>query len=200
MAVSYTNILPHVLKWEGGLVYIPSEGQYTNKGVQYSTYRQLCLKVLGNQPSWQQFKNLTDDQVGKFVQYFWNIATYNNAIKSQQAANLMFQAYWGSGAGGIKQMQQALNQAAKTNLVVDGVVGPLTAAAINTTKNAAAILYDALKSYYNYLGSKSQYKQFLDGWLNRLAELLPGKTPSQKTTSGSVLVAAIVTTLILARQ
>lgn len=176
----YTNILNHVFTWEGGLVYHANEGQYTNMGIQYSTYLALCKKLLGNNPSFEHFKNLTKQEVAKFIQYYWNQATYNNSIKNQDSANLMFQAYWGSGTTGLKDMQTALNKSTGSQLVIDGAVGPATVAVINKTKNAPQILYAALDSRYRKLAQSSTYAKYLNGWLNRLQEL----TPAQKAAGG----------------
>jgi len=175
MAVSYKNILSHVDKWEGGLVYIKTEGQWTNRGIQWTTFKSLAPSLLGiSNPTVEDLKKLTQAQWEKFVEYFWNKATFNNSIKSQEAANLMFQALWGSGGYGIKEMQKALKVAA------DGVVGRITVGAINNNRKAAQVLYNALDSYYKRLAAQrpDKYQWALKGWLNRLRELEPGKIVS----------------------
>ncbi len=177
---SYTNILNHVFSWEGGLVYHANEGQYTNMGIQYSTYVALCKKLLGINPNFEHFKKLTQAEVGKFIQYYWNQATYGNRITNQDAANLMFQAYWGSGNAGIEDMQEALNKSTGSQLVIDGNVGPSTVAVINKTKKAPQILYAALDARYRRLAQSNTYSKYLNGWLNRLAEL----TPAQQAAGG----------------
>jgi lysozyme family protein len=105
------------------------------------------------------------------VEYFWNKATYNNAINDQAAANIMFLALWGSGSYGIRDMQKAIGTTA------DGIVGPITVQKINANKKAAEILYQALDKRYRLLASvnPSVYSKYLKGWLNRLSELKPDK-------------------------
>lgn len=167
------NILPHVFKWEGGLVFHDNENQFANMGIQYSTYLALCEKLLQRKPSLDHFKALKKYEAQKFIEYFWNRATYNNAIKNQDAANVMFQALWGSGPTGIKEMQKALNTAFKNSLAVDGITGPKTVAVINQNSKSSHVLFAALVDYYNRLGSKPEYSKYLRGWLNRLEELRP---------------------------
>jgi len=125
------SIYPHVFKWEGGLVFHQNEGQFTNMGIQYSTYQALCEKLLNRKPTMEHFKTMKKAEAEKFINHYWNLATFKNAIKSQEAANLMFQAYWGSGTVGIKEMQKALNAAFKTKLAIEGIVGPQTVGVIN---------------------------------------------------------------------
>lgn len=167
----YTKILPHVSKWEGGLVYFPTEGQYTNRGVQWTTFERLAPRLIGlTNPTVDDLKNMTESQWRAFVKYFWDKATYNNSINAQDSANLMFHALWGSGAYGIKDMQKALNVSA------DGVVGPQTVAAVNNTPNAAEKLYTALENRYRRLAAQApdKYAQFVKGWINRLKDLNTG--------------------------
>jgi lysozyme family protein len=170
---SFLNILPHVFKWEGGLVFHGNENQWTNKGIQYTTYKALAKQLLNIAPNEAHFKKLTDTEAGKFIQYYWNKATYNNAIPNQDAANLMFTALWGSGGEGVKDMQRALNAAYKSNLVIDGQTGPATVAAIRTNVKSPEVLYTALENRFKRLATNPTYSKYLKGWLNRLTELKP---------------------------
>lgn len=169
---SYKAILGHTNKWEGGLVYHANEGQWTNRGIQWTTFKELAPRLINlPNPTIEDLKALTQAQWEAFVEYFWNKATYNNAIRDQAAANIMFLALWGSGVSGIRDMQKAIGTTA------DGVVGPITVAKINANKKAAEILYNALDKRYRTLASVNPgvYSKYLKGWLNRLAELKPGK-------------------------
>lgn len=178
------NILPHLWKWEGGIVYHDNEKQWTNMGIQYLTYASLAPRLLNISPSLDHFKKMKKYEAEKFVKYFWDKATYNNSIRNQDAANLMFQALWGSGAAGIKDMQEALNAAYRSGLKEDGIVGQLTVAAINSHTKAAEVLYRALEDRYRRLGQNPTYSRYLKGWLNRLSELKPF------LMAGSVLIVA----------
>ena len=176
---SYTNILNHVRQWEGGLVYFPNENQWTNKGIQWNTYKALAPKLLGiANPTVEGLKKLTDSEQAIFIAYFWAKATKGNSIKDQAAANAFFQALWGSGTYGIKDLQKYLG------VTADGVVGNQTVAAANALTNKAG-LFDALEARYRKLAQSSVYAKYLNGWLNRLNDLrnVSGIKTSQPTTN-----------------
>jgi len=166
---SYRNIINWVDKWEGGEVFFASEGQLTNRGIQFNTFRQLAPSLLGiKNPTENDLRNITQSQWLKFIKYFWDRATFNNSIKNQDAANIMFQALWGSGASGVKEMQRVLG------VSVDGVVGKETVNAINRNRNASKKMYNGLVAYYKRLAKQPRYAQFLKGWLNRMEDIPRG--------------------------
>lgn len=172
---SVKNIYDHVFKWEGGLVFHQNEGQWTNMGVQWTTFQRLAEPLLGiSRPTIEDLKGMSKDQAKKFIDHFWNLATYYNRIKNQDTANIFFTALWGSGQWGIKDLQKALGFKGSD---VDGVVGPKTVAAAN--KANPEKLYTALENRYRRLAAADpQYQRYLKGWLNRLQELEPGKMAS----------------------
>ena len=189
----FRKILPHVDKWEGGLVFIPEEKQYTNRGIQWTTFKALAPKLINlPSPTLDDLKKLTQTQWEAFIQYFWNVATFNNQVNNQRAAELMFQAFWGSGRTGIKVMQRALNVSA------DGQVGPVTVKAINSNPKAPEVLYNALESFYRKLASDKpeRYGRFLKGWLNRLSELKPDKAAAL----GIILIGSIFLLYLINKQ
>ena len=174
------------LEWEGGLVYIPSEGQWTNKGVQEKTFYALSQSLLGVAPTLANLKALTDAQAKKFIDYFWNIATYGNRINNQQSANLMFFALWASWTTGIEKMQMGL-RAVNKDIIIDGVVGPQTVATINkgNPQTINNLLTTALAEWFRQLGQSPQYAKSEKGWLARLASLekLTPTSPASGNTS-----------------
>jgi len=189
----FRQILPHVDKWEGGLVFIPEEKQYTNRGIQWTTFKALAPQLINlPNPTLDDLKNLTQAQWEAFVKYFWNIATANNAINNQRAAELMFQAFWGSERTGIKVMQRAIG------VNPDGFVGPITVRAINRNPNAPQILYNALESFYKKLATNNpkRYGRFLKGWLNRLSELKPDKAAGL----GIILIGSVFLLYLISKQ
>ena len=189
----FRKILPHVDKWEGGLVFIPEEKQYTNRGIQWTTFKALAPKLINlPNPTLDDLKKLTQAQWEAFIQYFWNVATVNNQVNNQRAAELMFQAFWGSGRTGIKVMQRALN------VTPDGQVGPVTVKAINSNPKAPEVLYHALESFYRMLASDKpeRYGRFLKGWLNRLSELKPDKAAAL----GIILIGSIFLLYLMNKQ
>ena len=159
---SFKNILSHVHKWEGGLVYHKGEGQWTNRGVQWSTYKKLAPKLLGiAKPTLEGLKSMSVGQADKFIEYFWNKATFNNSITNQATANAFFEMLWGGGNYGIKWLQRVIG------VYPDGSVGPKTVAAAN--EYPPSILVDEVKRRYNALAKSnpSKYGEYIDGWINR---------------------------------
>ena len=163
---SYVNILPFVQKWEGGEVYFPEENQWTNRGVQWNTYKQLAPKLLGIQnPTVSDLRNMSQEDGDKFIKYYWDKATFNNSIKNQAAANAFFEAYWGGGNSGLKWLQD------KIGVFPDGIVGKKTVAKANQY-DSEFILKEVLNRF-NYLATSnpSRYGRFLNGWTNRWNDL-----------------------------
>ena len=163
---SYVNILPFVRKWEGGEVYFPEENQWTNRGVQWNTYKQLAPKLLGIQnPTVSDLRNMSQEDGDKFIKYYWDKATFNNSIKNQAAANAFFEAYWGGGKSGLKWLQD------KIGVFPDGIVGKKTVAKANQY-DSEFILKEVLNRF-NYLATSnpSRYGRFLNGWTNRWNDL-----------------------------
>lgn len=165
---SYTNILNHLSEAEGGLVYISKERQWTNKGIQETTFYKLAPSLLGiKNPTLNDLKKLTYNQWTKFVKYFWDKATYNNSINNQDSANLVFTAYFMSGNEGIKDIQKVFN------LPETGSVGELTVKKINSDINAPKKIYIALDNRFRRLAANNpeRYGDYLSGWLNRIKKL-----------------------------
>jgi lysozyme family protein len=163
---NYKEILPFVRKWEGGLVYFPEEEQYTNRGVQWNTFKALAPKLLNiKNPSVEDLKNMTQAQGDKFIEYFWNKSTNNNKINNQASANAFFEMLWGGGRSGIKWLQR------KIGVYPDGVVGNKTVNAAN--KFDPETLLNEVQKRYNYLASSnpSRYGRFINGWTNRFNDL-----------------------------
>ena len=87
-------------------------------------------------------------------------------ILSQSIANLVVDWAWCSGSvTAIKKVQKQLG------VYIDGKVGPVTLAAINTAdpKELFDKLWKARKEYFEAIVRKTpSQKVFLKGWLNRL--------------------------------
>ena len=159
---SYNNILNHVRKWEGGEVFFTNENQWTNRGVQWNTYKALAPKLLGiANPTVEGLRSMTAAQADKFIVQFWNTATDNNKITNQASANAFFEMLWGGSTWGIKWLQKVIG------VYPDGKVGAKTVAAAN--KYPPNLLLDEVKNRYNYLAKSnpSEYGEYIDGWINR---------------------------------
>jgi lysozyme family protein len=172
---AFNNLVTHILKWEGGAVNDPDDrGGKTNKGVTWNTYQGLAQTVLGNPPSQQQFDNLTNEQVNKFILHFWN-AVNANKINSSLIACFVTEMGWGSGPGtAIKTVQNTLNRYFGYNLTVDGGNGPKTLAAINAVD--PNLLFNYLvrerEAFLKRLAQNPTQLKFLKGWLNRVTDFV----------------------------
>ena len=116
---------------------------------------------------------MTDEDVGLFVKYFWDKSTNNNQIASQKIAEAITSWCWGSGKLGLIWYQQMLNKEYNCKLVVDGIIGRASVAAINSI-DADKLFQMSTKyrgeRFYSIANSYTSQRIFLDGWLNRLVD------------------------------
>lgn len=88
-------------------------------------------------------------------------------IQSQAVANILFDGRVNHGSTGVRLIQQVLG------VGVDGVVGPITMAAINNSNpnKLVADYKEARRQFYHQLvNNNPNYQVFLQGWLNRLSQ------------------------------
>ena len=164
-----SNIIPKILKWEGGFVNDPDDlGGATNMGVTIKTYRHF----FGAHKTVEDLKKLTIKDWSKIARKgFWEKVGGDN-ITSQDVAELLFDFAWGSGVNRAnKLVQNLLNKSFGKHLVVDGITGPKTQAAINSVNPNKLFnkIWDYRYDYLHYIVEKRpQNAKFLNGWLNRL--------------------------------
>ncbi len=174
----YRKLVPFILRWEGGWADDKDDkGGKTNRGITINTYKALSKKLLHQEPTMANFRQLTKAQAALFVKYFWDKSTANNRVRSQKIAEAITTWRWGSGSYGLKEFQRLLNRKYHANLKVDGVIGRNTVAKINAI-NPDHLFNDMLqarKAFFERLARRdpSQMK-FLKGWMNRLVSF--GKT------------------------
>ena len=165
------KLAPYILKWEGGFVdHKADKGGATNMGVTIATWRQngydkdgdgdidvIDLKLLTKQ-----------DVINRILKpHYWDRWKADQII-SQPIANILVDWVWGSGKWGIIIPQRLLGVEA------DGVVGPLTIAAVN--KHNPVELFARIKAarvefLNNIVKNDPSQRVFLKGWLNRLNDL-----------------------------
>lgn len=121
---------------------------------------------------------------------FWG-SIQGDLIRNQAVANLFFDGRVNHGKLGVKLMQRVLN------VVVDGVVGSQTLAAIN--RKSPSYVYSAYKRereqlYRDLANNRPGHDKFLNGWLNRLARFkdFAGSTGGLLTFAGVAIAVYLI--------
>ena len=185
---SIDNLIPFILKWEGGFVNDPTDrGGATNKGVTIATYEAYCKRKGYPRPTVEQLKNITDAHWREIVKKMYWDKWHADDINSQKVANILVDWVWASGIHGIKKPQALLGVKA------DGIVGDKTLSAVNfadpeelfaeiyqeRVKFINAIVARSVAAYEKKIGRKATEKELLkytqkrfeNGWLNRLLDI-----------------------------
>ena len=164
-----SKIVPFIRKWEGGFVNDPQDlGGATNMGVTISTYEAYCKKKGYPRPTVERLKNMKESDMTDILKtMFWDRFRADE-ILSQSVANICVDWLWMSGVTAIKRVQRVVG------VKRDGVVGPITLAAINSI--SALPLFGMIKSerkrhIEELCRKRSENKRFRNGWLNRLNDL-----------------------------
>lgn len=163
-------LVPFIKSWEGGFVNDPDDaGGATNQGITLTTYRSWYEHEYGYPISsidaLSHLKSISDNEWHDiFKEQFWD-RFQADKIVSQPVANILVDWLWASGPKIIKRVQRLLGVDA------DGIVGPRTLAAINSTSDLT--LFVKLKkdraAYINEIcRTRKANLKFRQGWLNRL--------------------------------
>ena len=175
-------------RWEGGLSDDKADrGGLTNYGVcieflkdfASSDDKRTFLASLGVHPlpvTRDTIRNLTIPQARAiFKREFWDSLHLDDM--PIQMGVLLYDAAVNSGRSrSVKLAQRGFNavSAQKSSLAVDGILGPLTRAALanNNTREVRSAIVTARENFYKDIvrNNASQYV-FLKGWLNRAADL-----------------------------
>lgn len=163
---NYHDIVPYILRWEGGFVNDPDDsGGATNLGVTIATFRE----YYGKDKTTEDLIHMTMGQWENiFKKGYWD-KILGDAIKSQSVANIIVDWCWMSGTKRvIKRIQKILR------VKSDGIFGPMTLAALNASepRNLFLVIKSARVDYYKEIvGINPRNRKFLKGWLNRLNAL-----------------------------
>lgn len=160
------NLIPIILKWEGGYAGNIDGKVCTMKGVTLEVFQ----KYYGKSKCCADLKKITSEQWGFILKSGYWDKWQADQIKSQSIANLLVDWVWTSGIYGIKFPQRLLG------LTDDGVVGPKTLAAINSYPNQKELfnkLWKRREQHFIAIANAStNNKKFLKGWLNRLKDFV----------------------------
>lgn len=169
----FNSFFPTLLRHEGGFVNDPADpGGATNKGVTMGTFQQCARRILGVEPTLDNLRALSDADAGKIYKALYWDKVHGDEIALQDLANIVFDFHVNAGGNASKLLQRVLNaQGVTPQIVVDGVIGAGTLAALGKVDNVA--VYTAYKQgrkdYYNTLvAQRPGLGKFLKGWLNRV--------------------------------
>ena len=164
------RLVPHILKWEGGLVNDPDDlGGLTNKGVTYKTYKLYC-KRKGKTATEDGLINLSMDEFTDILKTMYWDACRADEIVSQSVADSIVDWAWNSGtATAVKEVQRILG------VKDDGVIGNITLAAINSWSPLPLFgqIKQARLAYLERIcNARPANRKFMRGWLNRVDSIL----------------------------
>lgn len=159
----YRQLIPTILKYEGGYASNIDGKTCTMKGITLATFR----NHYGKGKTCNDLRRITDEQwVYVFKNSYWD-RWKADSIENQAIANLLVDWVFTSGVYGIRYPQGVLG------VTVDGKVGPKTLAAINNhpdKKHLFKLLWERRKKHFEAIArSNPSKKKFLKGWLKRLS-------------------------------
>lgn len=157
------QIIKFIQHWEDGFVNDPADhGGATNMGITLKTFRH----HFGSQSSVQDLINITPAQWETIFRSGYYNTWKANKIENDSIRLLVVDWAFHSGAtNSIRRVQAALG------LLVDGIVGDKTIAALNDgcRREAFTKIKDARLSFFRAIVRKNPSQQkFLSGWTNRL--------------------------------
>jgi lysozyme family protein len=168
---NFQLFIPLLQKVEGGYQNLAADtGNYNSLGQRVGTNFGISARfyedIIGRPPTVADMKAITKSQATAiYKKYFWD-DVQGDLLIDQSVANIIADGAVNKGESPIgRVVQTILNRDFGKKLVVDGDIGRVTAAAINSVdqKQLFEKIKNARITYYIALGGV-----FLDGWLKRL--------------------------------
>ena len=161
MEASFFKSLDMVLHHEGGFVDHPDDpGGATNKGITHKTYADFLDRPFEDV---SELKNIPKEHVQKIYK-----TGYWDAVRADELpAGVDFCVFDWAVNSGPRRAAKALQKAA--GATVDGAIGPMTVAAVNSA-DAAQIIEDVTKEREEFYRSLRTFDTFGKGWLRRNKE------------------------------
>lgn len=158
----FKKFAPVLLEHEGGFVNDPDDkGGATNMGVTLRTYQAYC----GSEKNVADLMHISYGTWQKIMKDgYWDRCRADEIV-SQSVAEIMVDWCVNSGSVAIKQIQTIVG------IKPDGMVGPLTLAAINGSD--AEDLFNCIKlariqHYENIIKADPVKRKYRKGWMNRV--------------------------------
>jgi lysozyme family protein len=158
-STKFLKAFDYLMYHEGGYSNNPQDqGGETKYGISKRSYSKLDIK------------NLTRDQA-KQIYYvdFWTKSKCEDIVDENIAVKL-FDLAVHSGIQQANRLIQRALRAAGEQVVEDGIIGPITLAAINKadpTDLLAALKSEAAGLYRLIANANPSQQRFIEGWLNR---------------------------------
>ena len=159
---AFEKAVRFTLSWEGGYVFDPNDpGGETKYGISKRAYPELDIK------------NLTEEEAKSiYKKDYWDKLRCDELPENVAIALFDFAVNVGV-ARAVRYLQRAANKL-RSNLVVDGIIGSKTIAAVKSLPEDSLIVeYTTYRVYYyTRLAARGNLARFLRGWLRRTVSLV----------------------------
>lgn len=190
---NFNLFFPKLIKKEGGFVNLPADpGGATNKGITIANWKRYGYdKDKDGDIDVNDLKFIDETDAKRFYKaQFWDKLSADKILNQDVAEVFVDHAVNAGQSRSVRMMQHVLNTYFLKGLVVDGVFGEKTLAAINSVTDNARLFnaFNAVrKAYYAYRSNQANRdksldklfasmnvspsdtaKIFYDGWINRV--------------------------------
>lgn len=166
--------IPFTHEKEGGFVNDPRDaGGATNMGITLNTYTTYCRKKGYHKPTVERLKKLSEAEWQEIMRtMYWDVIKGDEILSQSVALAIYDWAVHSGPATAAKHVQRILGVKA------DGIVGPVTLAAINSL-SPLPLFGQIQQSRLKFLGSlctgedeqSVKNRDFLRGWIRRVKSI-----------------------------